>query len=142
MKIIEHKDNDRMVEIQFDSIDEKKAWMESMKVNNTKILASKNGRNHFLPLHEIYYIESIDKTTILYTKDDSYVSLLRLYQIEEAVNDDFIRINKSTIINLQYLKCMKADIGSRIRLEFHNGERFIVTRAYVKEFKRKLGGCV
>lgn len=140
MKIIEHVDDELMVEVSFDTLDEKEQLLQLLKANNSKIIAHKNGREHLISIRDIYYIESVDKTTILYTKSDSYVSLLWLYQLEAILDEEFIRINKSTIINLRYLKSMKADIGSRIRLEFHNGDRFIVTRAYAKEFKRKLGG--
>ncbi|MFV0394922.1 MAG: LytTR family DNA-binding domain-containing protein [Coprobacillaceae bacterium] len=51
-----------------------------------------------------------------------------------------MRVSKSSIVNLRYLRSMKSDIGSRINLEMMNGSKVIVTRSYAKSFKMKLGG--
>lgn len=140
MKIIDNKDNELIIKVECSNLEEKERLVQFVERNESKIRVHKNGREHIIDIEEIYYIESVEKTTFVYTKNDSYSSILWLYQIEELLNDDFVRINKSTIVNLIYLDSMKSDIGSRIHVSFSNGDKFIVTRSYSKEFKRKLGG--
>lgn len=140
MKTIDNNEKELKVTVQCESHEEQDKLLSFVKHFNSKIYVQKNGREYILAMEDIYYIESLEKTTIIYTQNDSYVSMMWLYQIEAMLSDDFVRINKSTIINLSFLKNMKSDMGSRIRLEFNNGDKFMVTRAYVKAFKRKLGG--
>ena len=66
--------------------------------------------------------------------------MLWLYQMEEQLNDDFIRINKATIINMEHVTSMHADLGSRILVYLDTGHQHMVTRTYVKAFKQKLKG--
>ena len=65
---------------------------------------------------------------------------LWLYQIEELLNEDFIRASKSTLFNMQHIKSLKADIGSRVIVYLDNGDQILVSRKYAKEFKKRLGG--
>ena len=67
-------------------------------------------------------------------------SPLWLYQIEELLNEDFIRASKSTLFNMQHIKSLKADIGSRVIVYLDNGDQILVSRKYAKEFKKRLGG--
>ena len=140
MKIIDNKDNELIIKVECSNLEEKDRLVQFVERNESKLRVHKNGREHIIDIEDIYYIESVDKTTFVYTKNYSYSSILWLYQIEELLNDDFARINKSTIVNLIYLDSMKSDIGSRIHVSFSNGDKFVVTRSYSKEFKRKLGG--
>ena len=82
----------------------------------------------------------IDKNTFIFTKDDCFESPLWLYQIEELLNEDFIRASKSTLFNMQHIKSLKADIGSRVIVYLDNGDQILVSRKYAKEFKKRLGG--
>ena len=81
-------------------------------------------------LTQIYYIESVDKRTYVYTKGDCYESRGRLY---------FVRISKSMIVNLRKIQNVSAEPGGRMVAVLLNGERTIISRSYVKEIKRRLG---
>lgn len=138
MKIID-EGKDLVIKIQCKDILEKEKLENFINSYNSNLLVNKDNKSYIVSFNEIYYIESSEKTTFVYTQNNFYTSHFRLYQIEDILNEDFIRINKSTIVNLLYLESMESDIGSRILLEFDNGDRFVVTRAYSKEFKYRLG---
>ena len=116
--------------IEFDSFDEKDKVLASIQNMNTKIPCYKREKKYLLNIDSIYYIDLIDKNTFIFTKDDCFESPLWLYQIEELLNEDFIRASKSTLFNMQHIKSLKADIGYQI----------LVSRKYAKEFKKRLGG--
>ncbi len=122
--------------IEFDSFDEKDKVLASIQNMNTKIPCYKREKKYLLNIDSIYYIDLIDKNTFIFTKDDCFESPLWLYQIEELLNEDFIRASKSTLFNMQHIKSLKADIGSRVIVYLDNGDQILVSR----KFKKRLGG--
>ena len=126
--------------IEFDSFDEKDKVLASIQNINKKIPCYKREKKYLLNIDSIYYIDLIDKNTFIFTKDDCFESPLWLYQIEELLNEDFIRASKSTLFNMQHIKSLKADIGSRVIVYLDNGDQILVSRKYAKEFKKRLGG--
>lgn len=122
--------------IEFDSFDEKDKVLASIQNMNTKIPCYKREKKYLLNIDSIYYIDLIDKNTFIFTKDDCFESPLWLYQIEELLNEDFIRASKSTLFNMQHIKSLKADIGSRVIVYLDNGDQILVSRKYAKEFKK------
>ena len=126
--------------IEFDSFDEKDKVLASIQNMNTKIPCYKREKKYLLNIDSIYYIDLIDKNTFIFTKDDCFESPLWLYQIEELLNEDFIRASKSTLFNMQHIKSLKADIGSRVIVYLDNGDQILVSRKYAKEYKKRLGG--
>ena len=136
------KDNEDLLilQIEFETYEEKEKVLTLINTMNTKIIGYKRDKKYFIQIESIYYIELIDKNTFIYTKEECYESPLWLYQIEEQLDQQFIRVNKSTILNMKYIKSLKADIGSRIIVYLDNQDQILVSRTYAKEFKKRLGG--
>ena len=136
------KDNEDLLilQIEFETYEEKEKVLTLINTMNTKIIGYKRDKKYFIKIESIYYIELIDKKTFIYTKEECYESPLWLYQIEEQLDQQFIRVNKSTILNMKYIKSLKADIGSRIIVYLDNQDQVLVSRTYAKEFKKRLGG--
>ena len=93
----------------------------------------------FCKLTQIYYIESVDKRTYVYTKGDCYESRDRLYELEEKLGMYYVRISKSMIVNLRKIQNVRAEPGGRMVAVLLNGEQVVISRSYVKEIKRRLG---
>ena len=136
------KDNEDLLilQIEFETYEEKEKVLTLINTMNTKIIGYKRDKKYFIQIESIYYIELIDKKTFIYTKEECYESPLWLYQIEEQLDQQFIRVNKSTILNMKYIKSLKADIGSRNIVYLDNQDQILVSRTYAKEFKKRLGG--
>ena len=91
-------------------------------------------------MQRILYIESVDRNTFVYTKDEFYEIDLRLYEVEQQfVEQGFIRISKTAIINMKKIQSLKADINRKIRVTMINGEQIIVSRNYADELRKRLG---
>lgn len=141
MKIMEGKDSQQLdVRIRFDSEEEKQKAFRLLAAMHQKLVGYQREKEYLLCAEDVCFIASIEKRTFLYTAQGCFESLLWLYQIEEQLNDDFIRINKATIINMTHVMSMRSDIGSRIKVYLDNGNQHMVTRTYVKAFKQKLKG--
>ncbi|MCR4930234.1 MAG: LytTR family transcriptional regulator DNA-binding domain-containing protein [Lachnospiraceae bacterium] len=118
--------------------DDIKAAIELLEGGKRKIPLIQNGETVLLETTLFYYIESVDKRTFVYTKDDCYESKLRLYELEETLGTFFLRISKSMIVNLKKIKTVKSDLSGRMEATMLNGEKIVISRNYVKEIKRRL----
>ncbi len=87
----------------------------------------------------IYYAESVDKKTFVYTKEKCFETRHRLYELEEILSSNFFRCSKSLIINIRKIKTVKSELNGRMIAELLNGEQIVISRNYVKDLKRKLG---
>ncbi|MCM1038835.1 MAG: LytTR family transcriptional regulator DNA-binding domain-containing protein [Roseburia sp.] len=111
-----------------------------LRILEKKLTVSKNGEISFLDVSKVVYIESVDRKTFIYTEDEVYEADFRLYELEQQLEScGFFRASKSCLIQLQYVKSLKADINRRIRVTLANGEQIIVSRQYAEELKKRLG---
>ena len=103
------------------------------------IAVMKDRSTFFCRLTQIYYIESVDKRTYVYTRDGCFESRDRLYELEEKLGTYFVRNSKSMIVNLRKVRNVSAEPGGRMVAVLLNDERVIISRSYVKDIKRRLG---
>ena len=95
---------------------------------------------HILDLFEVLYVESVDRKTFVYTKDQIFESDFRLYELEGKLSESsFFRISKSCIVNLRRIKTLKGDLERRIRITMDNGEQIVASRMYADELRKRLG---
>lgn len=134
------KDEELTIQIECKSIEEKQKVMECLSAFHEKMQGYKDGRSYRIELGDILYFDTVDKKTFVYTMHDVYEVHLRLYEIMERLDDRFIRINKSCVLNFDSLLSIQADFGGRIMCTLLNQERLSVSRQYAPDFKRKLGG--
>ena len=89
---------------------------------------------------KILYVETVERNSFIYTEGGVFESQLRLYELEAMLAEhNFIRVNKSTLVNLNMIESLKSDIDRRIRVTLKNGYQLIISRAYAEDFKAKLG---
>ena len=119
--------------------DEIKSAIDILENNRRVIPVIREGRTVMCKTDAIYYIESVDKRTYVYTKEECYETRYRLYELEELLNYYFLRCSKAMIINIRKIKSVKAEMNGRMRADLLNGEQITISRGYVKELKGKLG---
>ena len=113
--------------------------MDLLENGSGGVAVTKDRNTFFCRQTQIYYIESVDKRTYVYTRDDCYESRDRLYELEEKLGPWVIRISKAMIVNLRKIRNVSAEPGGRMVAVLLNGERVIISRSYVKEIKSRLG---
>lgn len=111
----------------------------ALQLVDNRITVTKNNEKHLLSISKIAYIESVDRRTFIYTENDCYESKLKLYEIEERLYDNFLRISKSCIVRLKYIRSLKSEFDRKIRITLENGEQLIASRQYAVELKKRLG---
>ena len=111
-----------------------------MRILDKKLAAMRDGETFLLDVAEIIYVEAVDRKNFVYTKDGFYESGLRLYELEQQLEEcGFCRVSKSCLVQLRAVRSLKSDINRRIRVTLDTGEVIIASRQYADEIKRRLG---
>ena len=113
--------------------------MDLLENGSGGISVTRDRSTYFCKLTQIYYIESVDKRSFVYTKGGCYETKYRLYELEELLDSRFLRSAKAMIVNIRKIRSVKSELNGRMRAELLNGEQIIISRGYVKELKEKLG---
>ncbi len=100
-----------------------------------------NLRNHS-SLHKLFYsllfFETDAKQVILHTQDKAYLVKHKLYELENILGAGFMRISKSTIINLDQIYGLTRSI-SDCKIQFHDTYKTVyASRRYYKELRTRL----
>ena len=120
--------------------DETEGIIAALRMTNNQITVIKNGETHILDISKIAYIETVDRKTFVYTENDCYESKLKLYEMDDRLcGGSFLRISKSCIVRLKYIRSLKSELDRRIRITLENGEQLIASRQYADELKKRLG---
>lgn len=100
-----------------------------------------NGAQYEIAIPDLYYIESVDGKTYLYTKKNVYETSYRLYELEKLLKPKrFQRISKSMLVNLMKIQSIQPAFNGRFTILLKSGEKVIISRNYVKAFKSALKG--
>lgn len=111
-----------------------------LKSSDEKIPGILNGTTHFVDTKDIFYFESVDKKTFIYTKSEVLETPLRLYEIEDKLSQqDFFRASKSTVINVSKIKELSPRFNGRLDALLDNDEKLVISRQYVPVIKEILG---
>ncbi|MCR4740933.1 MAG: LytTR family transcriptional regulator DNA-binding domain-containing protein [Lachnospiraceae bacterium] len=113
--------------------------IDILRNNGASIPVISEGDTLLIRTAAIYYIESVDKRTYVYTKDECHETKYRLYELEELLGFNFLRCSKAMIVNIKKIRSVRAELNARLSAELLNGERLIISRGYVKDLKKKLG---
>lgn len=94
-----------------------------------------------LPVEEIIYIESYQKKTFIYTKEGSYSCKDTLKTLEQRLSNSFIRIHRSFIVNVAYIKQISRDMASNLEVTMKDPENtsLAISQSYVQKVRRMMG---
>jgi len=106
---------------------------------DSHIFVQKSEKLFNLPVEEIIFLEASGDYTIITTKSDQFVSSSGIGKLEEIMNPDlFIRVHRSTIININYLKEIERHFNGGMIVKMQNGKSFPVGRTYAKVIRKKV----
>ena len=112
--------------------------IDEIHISMFSVMVSKDGVIRKLSLDEIFYFESVDERTFVYSQAEVYLCDYKLYEIEEKFRKyGFARISKSAIVNIRKIKEIKPQLNGRFEAVLDNGERQVVNRHYVSGLKEK-----
>jgi two-component system, LytTR family, response regulator len=112
---------------------------ESKGTFDSHIFVQKSEKLFNLPVEEIIFLEASGDYTVITTKVDQFVSSSGIGKLEEILNpNSFIRVHRSTIINLSFLKEIERHFNGGMVVKMQNGKSFPVSRTYAKMIRKKV----
>lgn len=106
---------------------------------DSHIFVQKSEKLFNLPVEEIIYLEASGDYTVISTKTDQFVSSSGIGKLEEIMNPDiFIRVHRSTIVNVNFLKEIERHFNGGMVVKMQNGKSFPVSRTYAKLIRKKV----
>lgn len=106
---------------------------------STHLFVQKSEKLLNIEVKNIIHLEASGDYTVLSTKTDQFLSSSGIGKLEGKLDPEvFIRIHRSTIINLNYLKEIEKHFNGGLIVKMENGKSFPVSRTYAKEIRKKV----
>ena len=87
-----------------------------------------------IQLEDILYFEAVGDLVFAYTGDQVYEIKMRLYQVEETVQQSgILRASKSFLVNVRKIEKVRSVLNGRFMAVMENGEEVLITRHYARE---------
>ena len=103
------------------------------------ILLYKGDKSYYVPLSKILFFETENKHIWAHTASDMFETEYKLYELEELLPGYFMRISKSTIVNLNHIYSITKNITSSSIIEFNECHKQVyVSRNYYKALIERL----
>ena len=107
--------------------------------DSNEMLAVKKGSDiALLEFSDVYMLRVEDKQVKVHTENSEYSIKKPLYQIEETLNSDFVRISKTTIVNLRKIERVAPSLKGMMFIQLKNGLKDNISRKYLPDFKNAL----
>lgn len=120
-----------------DNITKAMSILESDDSND--MLAVKKGSDiALLEFDDVFMLRVEDKQVKVYTENNQYLIKKPLYQVEETLSSDFVRISKTTIVNLRKIERVAPSLKGMMFIQLKNGLKDNISRKYLPDFKNAL----
>lgn len=104
-----------------------------------QVIFYKEEKEYYIPLDDILFFETEDNSIYGHTIDNMYEVKFKLYELEEVLPIKFIRVSKSTIVNVNKISSITRNITSSSMIEFQNThKKTYVSRHYFKDLKARI----
>ena len=104
-----------------------------------RLMLCKGNVEYYLPLENILFFETDANCISAHTVDDVYETTYRLYELEELLPGYFMRVSKSTILNLNHIYSISRNLTASSEVQFmHTHKQVYVSRYYYKSLKYRL----
>lgn len=96
-----------------------------------RLVVRQGGTVHLLKVDEVDWVESARNYVKIHCGSHVYTMRETLSNFEAKLDPDrFLRIHRSTVVNIDRIRRIEPGYGSESRLELDNGTKLVISRAY------------
>lgn len=118
--------------------DEVKEIVAYVKSRQGQLTGTLDERQFEIAVGDIFYIETVDNKTFMYTQNNVYETKQKLYELEELLRDKrFLRISKSTLLNLMKISSIKPALNGSVTFRRGNGYFQKICTSVQKDSERR-----
>ncbi|MBE6755086.1 MAG: LytTR family transcriptional regulator [Ruminococcaceae bacterium] len=110
-----------------------------VKEDNSELIGYADREAVKLDLADVYCFTVENNKIYAICENEKYLLKSRLYQVEENLSENFIKINQSCIANIRKIRKFDASFSGTLTVIFKNGYKDFVSRRNVKNVKERLG---
>lgn len=100
---------------------------------------TKGEKEYYITIDEIIFFETDASGVVVHTANQIYETKYRLYELENLLPGNFIRVSKSTILNSARVRAIHKNITGASEVEFTGtNKKVFVSRNYLKLLLEKL----
>ena len=114
--------------------------IERLLSGDDNIVAKRDRTLYNLNFSEIVCFTAENNKVFAHTGKERFEACEKIYELEETLPDNFLKINKSCIANIDKIKSFDATITGTLAVNFKNGYRDFVSRRRMKSVKERLLG--
>ncbi len=92
-----------------------------------------------LDISDIIRVFVEDRKVFVVTTKGKFVVRKKLYEMNNLLTKDFVKISQSEIANIKFIKNLDLSIRGTIVIVYKNSDISYVSRRLLKDFKTKLG---
>lgn len=123
-----------------DSVGEIISMLEKENANSLTLIAKKDKNTYFIKPEDISLIRTEGREIVCYDKrKNRYILDKPLYELENMLAVYFVRISKSTIVNINQINHVEASFNGTMGLVMKNGVTDYISRSFRKSFRERLG---
>ena len=99
----------------------------------------KDNIEYYIPLNTILFFEASENEINAHTSNEIYKVKYKLYELEEILPINFIRVSKSTILNVDYIFSIEKNLTASSIVQFNKTHKQVyVSRNYYKKLKERI----
>ena len=137
---IDEKVKETLVVVSANKIDkEVQNLINYIEYSSEYLIVIVEDKAYVIDIDEIIRVYIENRKTFVATLKDTYVVKKKLYEVENMVTRNFIKISQSEIANIKFIKNLDFSNTGTIVIKYKNSDISYVSRRMIKEFKLKLG---
>ncbi len=118
---------------------QKSEIIKTERNSSQKIIIKSGGKIYFLKPEEIIWLEAQDYYIKIHTKNASYLVRESLKKMEAELPQNFIRIHKSSIVNVDYIQVIEPHFRGDYHLTLTNKQQLRISRNYRENINKYIG---
>lgn len=104
-----------------------------------KLVFYKGTDEYYFPLAAVLFFESAGDAIYAHTHNDDFQVRYRLYELENQLPVDFVRISKSCIVNTRQIYSIEHNLASSSQVRFMRSHKTVyVSRRYYGALKARM----
>jgi DNA-binding LytR/AlgR family response regulator len=106
---------------------------------NKQMIFLEDGKEYYFSLDSILFFETNNNQIDGHTENNVFQVKYKLYELEEILPSNFVRVSKSTILNINKIYSIDRNIVSSSTVQFRGTHKQVyVSRYYYKQLREQL----
>lgn len=104
-----------------------------------EILLYRDKTEYYYQVRQIYFFETEGDAVYAHTEKESFLTKMKIYELMDFLPDSFVRISKSTIVNVRFIYSITRNVTASSEIKLVNTHKQVfVSRNYYKQLREKL----